>query len=381
MAEKQQQQRPGRRRRVAAATTTAAAVAPPKPTRHRQPPPTLLLLACLALLLLPSSTLADNLPDNSPADFPQSEAVQSTRPIVARQWRAHLSRVSALATGGPRSRSVGDLLGPVLTEWEYALPLPQVRKSLVYAGGANARLRRVVHDLLVGAGAGSDATAKPTIKVGAIGGSITHGAKASRMGENDWFSLVGTYMRAAFPNANVVVRNGALPATPSALMNMCLETYVDEDVDLVFVEVRERGVEHFQVLGRRKKQGSETTTEARRRAPTTQRALSHRNPPKTKNKKQKSVRRQRRPRPLRRGQAQSVRAPRAQDHAKAPQARGRDAPADAERDGLWPGEPRKGAFSRHLGRYVRSSRAVLRRPLVVVQERGVAPGGVSPVEF
>jgi hypothetical protein len=281
MAE-QQQQRPGRRRRVATAAAAAAASAPPKPTTRRQPPPALLLLACLALLLLlPSTTLADNLPDNSPAGFPQSEAVQSTRPVVARQWRAHLSRVSALATGGPRSRSVGDLLGPVLTEWEYALPLPQVRKSLVYAGGANARLRRVVHDLLVGAGAtanGDGTTNKPTIKVGAIGGSITHGAKASRMGENDWFSLVGQYMRAAFPNANVVVRNGALPATPSALMNMCLETYVDEDVDLVFVEVRREALHHTYSRSRRKMKGRKARRRKRSKRP---RNAPHNPPPST----------------------------------------------------------------------------------------------------
>ncbi len=40
-------------------------------------------------------------------------------------------------------------------------------------------------------------------------------------------SLVGKYLREAFPRANITTRNGALPATPSALMNMCLETYVD----------------------------------------------------------------------------------------------------------------------------------------------------------
>jgi hypothetical protein len=49
-------------------------------------------------------------------------------------------------------------------------------------------------------------------------------------------SLVGKYMKHAFPRASISLRNGALPATPSALMNMCLEQYVDDDVDLVFVE-------------------------------------------------------------------------------------------------------------------------------------------------
>lgn len=44
--------------------------------------------------------------------------------------------------------------------------------------GPNQRLRRVVHDLMVGG---------KTIRVGAIGGSITHGAKASKIGETDWF--------------------------------------------------------------------------------------------------------------------------------------------------------------------------------------------------
>lgn len=38
---------------------------------------------------------------------------------------------------------------------------------------------------------------------------------------------MGRYLRGAFPRANVTTRNGALPATPSALMNMCLDTYVD----------------------------------------------------------------------------------------------------------------------------------------------------------
>jgi len=81
----------------------------------------------------------------------------------------------------------------------------------------------VVHDLLLG----------KRIRVGAIGGSITHGAKASKIGETDWFSLVGKYLRTAFPRANITTRNGALPATPSALMNMCLETYVDAGEALV----------------------------------------------------------------------------------------------------------------------------------------------------
>ncbi len=37
-------------------------------------------------------------------------------------------------------------------------------------------------------------------------------------------------------SCQVVLRNGCLPATPSALMDMCLEQSVDEDVDLLFIE-------------------------------------------------------------------------------------------------------------------------------------------------
>lgn len=121
--------------------------------------------------------------------------------------------------------SLGHLLGRVL-QHQYTLPMEQVSKGLVYTG-SNFRLRKVVRDLVV---------SKRPIKVGAIGGSITNGAKASVIGQTDWFSLVGTYLKTAFPRANITTRNGALPATPSALMNMCLEQYVDEDVDLVFVE-------------------------------------------------------------------------------------------------------------------------------------------------
>jgi hypothetical protein len=63
---------------------------------------------------------------------------------------------------------------------KHACPPPQVQRSLVYLG-ANQRLRRVVHDMLVG----------KSVRVGAIGGSITHGAKATKIGETDWFRWVG----------------------------------------------------------------------------------------------------------------------------------------------------------------------------------------------
>jgi hypothetical protein len=39
-----------------------------------------------------------------------------------------------------------------------------------------------------------------------------------------------------FVGVQVHLRNGCLPATPSALMEMCLEQSVDADVDLLFIE-------------------------------------------------------------------------------------------------------------------------------------------------
>jgi UDP-glucose:glycoprotein glucosyltransferase len=154
---------------------------------------------------------------------PERELAQEQwNALLNRQWHAALHRLSGMVIDEHR---VSDLLGPILRH-KYELPLVQVRRSLVY-GSHSVRMRRVVHDMWLG---------KRPIKVGAIGGSITHGAVASKRGETDWVSLVGKYLRTAFPRTNITMRNGALPATPSALMNMCLENYVDDDVDLVLVE-------------------------------------------------------------------------------------------------------------------------------------------------
>jgi hypothetical protein len=142
--------------------------------------------------------------------------------VTSRAWGAMQHRVGSLVLEG---RRVSDVLGPVLKH-NFTLPPAQLAKALVYTG-ANFRLRRTVHDLV---------TARRPVRVGAVGGSITHGAKSSQPGKTDWFSLVGAYLRTAFPHAEISMRNGALPATPSALMNMCLEQYVDADVDLIFVE-------------------------------------------------------------------------------------------------------------------------------------------------
>lgn len=75
------------------------------------------------------------------------------------------------------------------------------------------------------------------IKLAVLGGSISWGSGSGfKRGTNDWFTLVVKYVQEAFPAANVTGRNGCVPATPSAYMNMCLEHFLDDDVDLVFVE-------------------------------------------------------------------------------------------------------------------------------------------------
>ncbi|KAI8467410.1 MAG: SGNH hydrolase-type esterase domain-containing protein [Monoraphidium minutum] len=121
-------------------------------------------------------------------------------------------------------------------------------RGAAFAGGG-ARLRRVLRDLaaggapLVSATAGGKTSSKAAapggprrpVKLAVLGGSISWGSAVSG-GVDDWFTLVTARLRDAFPNATVVGRNGCVPATPSSFMNMCLEQYLDDDVDLVFLE-------------------------------------------------------------------------------------------------------------------------------------------------
>lgn len=187
--------------------------------RHSLP-----VLLLLLLLLLDQTCWNAAAAKDSAADWQQGrDARKATAAQHAQHhWNNVQHRLQSLQLDG---HGLGNLLRHVMSH-QYTLPMEQVQKGLVYTG-SNFRLRKVVHDLVV---------SKRPIKVGAIGGSITNGAKASKIGETDWFALVGQYLKAAFPKANITTRNGALPATPSALMNMCLEQYVDEDVDLIFVE-------------------------------------------------------------------------------------------------------------------------------------------------
>lgn len=79
-----------------------------------------------------------------------------------------------------------------LWNYTFTLPLPQLQRSMVYVG-PNHRLRRVLLGLQQG----------QTTRVGVIGGSISHGAKASKIGQTDWFSLVGKFLQSSYPKAKV----------------------------------------------------------------------------------------------------------------------------------------------------------------------------------
>lgn len=126
--------------------------------------------ACGLLLLLLAAT-----PTTSVSQWAEhAEATKAAaRKLSERHWHSQVHRLKSLVLD---ERRFGDMLGPIMRH-DYTLPLPQVQKALVYTG-SNFRLRKLVHDMILG---------KRAIKVGAVGGSITNGAKASVIGETDWF--------------------------------------------------------------------------------------------------------------------------------------------------------------------------------------------------
>jgi len=106
-------------------------------------------------------------------------------------------------------RRLGEYLGPILKH-TYTLPQVQVQKSLVYAG-SNFRLRELVHDMIV---------SKRSVKVGAIGGSITHGAKASVIGVTRLVqSSRPVHEVRHFPEPASPCASGALPGNPQCFEN------------------------------------------------------------------------------------------------------------------------------------------------------------------
>ncbi|KAG2425211.1 hypothetical protein HYH02_015038 [Chlamydomonas schloesseri] len=120
------------------------------------------------------------------------------------------------------------ILSTVLGSWKFTLPRVALARGQAYTGSA-ARVRRVVRKLM-------NRTPTKPVKIGVIGGSITWGQATRYRGEADWFSLLSKYLLTAFPAANITTRNGCTPGVPAAYMILCLESSVDPDVELVFVE-------------------------------------------------------------------------------------------------------------------------------------------------
>lgn len=61
------------------------------------------------------------------------------------------------------------------------------------------------------------------------------GHGASQFGRTDWPSLVGRWLRRAFPAAAHNLRNSAIPASPSEYISFCLQHYLPPEPDLIVV--------------------------------------------------------------------------------------------------------------------------------------------------
>lgn len=143
------------------------------------------------------------------------------------EFQTLIDNIQALKVPGVKG-SIGDALKTALTGWEYTLPLEFVRKGQAYVG-PSLRLRRVINDLMAG----------KEVSVTVLGGSISTGAVASRKqakeNPNDLWSLVRIYMQKNI-NGDLVFTNNARSATKSYITSLCLEKFLDDTSDLVFVE-------------------------------------------------------------------------------------------------------------------------------------------------
>jgi hypothetical protein len=150
-------------------------------------------------------------------------AVQVCRAEESPEWEQYRKGISSLAVGG--STLAG--LGPVM-DWKYSIPLQYVRRGQSFMG-SNARLRRVMADMLAG---------KP-VEVTVIGGSISTGAVASRKqaatDPNDVWSLVRIYMQKNISDT-VSFYNNARSATKSYINSLCMDKFLNSTSQLVFIE-------------------------------------------------------------------------------------------------------------------------------------------------
>jgi len=174
---------------------------------------------------------------------PEEQPCPTTSSFAALLAAANAGQTAALERvlggggggGGPGNRSRGAGATPPApavgdkddqTDPPRRLPARLRERGLSYVGAA-PRLRRVVDRLSGGGGA--------RVSVGLVGGSISWG-HGVRRGQEDWFARFVSWMRAAFPGAEIAARNGAVPAAQSQFAAVCLSKFVDADADVVFVE-------------------------------------------------------------------------------------------------------------------------------------------------
>ncbi len=65
---------------------------------------------------------------------------------------------------------------------------------------------------------------------------MSAGSAASKLGETDYFAMLRSFLRAAYPSAKMKFVNGAVAATTSAYMAICLDNHIPLDADLTVVE-------------------------------------------------------------------------------------------------------------------------------------------------
>lgn len=109
--------------------------------------------------------------------------------------------------------------------FRYALPRSILSEAVRMHAG-DGRLRRFVARWLSG----------EPLRIGIVGGSVANGVKASVVGKLDFFSLVTQALNSALPGAQVSSRNSAFGAAGPLIYLQCFDNYVDQNVDLLFVE-------------------------------------------------------------------------------------------------------------------------------------------------
>ncbi|KDD72590.1 hypothetical protein H632_c3152p0, partial [Helicosporidium sp. ATCC 50920] len=123
--------------------------------------------------------------------------------------------------------------------WASTLPRNELEPGIVSLG-STARMRRFVRRLAAG----------EALTVSVLGGSVSFGHGASRIGTTDYVSLLRSYLAAAVGMQDGAessgsassrqvpkLKNGSVSATPSTYMNLCFRRHIPgEETDLVLVE-------------------------------------------------------------------------------------------------------------------------------------------------